>query len=486
MGAESFSDLPRPEPLKVGFETYLSPFTYRYGTDQMRQNWSQKSFWQKVRDVWIAVAEVQKEAGLVTQGQLDDLKAHKDELSVERIWQIERHPELGTGHDVAAAIAEYSEVAQEGGKILHQGLTSEDPLSNAEIILIQEAFGIIRPKLVGTLRAFGGQVVKYKDLVCMGYTHLQAAEPTTMGYRFAKYAQDLLIDLKLLDFIRPMIKAKGIKGPVGTSGSITEVLEGTDMSIEEHETAVMEKLGLSAVTIADQTYPRKFLLLTEVVLANIGQSLHRFALDLQVLQSSFVDEVSEPRRRGQVGSSAMPWKQNPINSENIDSLTEELPGELLSSWMTAAFVTLERTLRDSAGKRSWLPESFLIVDEALTRTERVVKGLVVHENSVRRNLERFAPFAASSIVLEELVKAGMDRKEAHAILLESGEAAVEAVREGKPNPIKDLLLADTRIISLVGEKGVAKAFEVIYRHTGDASQKCVDFLEKELYPAVNG
>lgn len=469
-----------PEPFKAGFDTYLSTKTYRYGTGPMRRIWSQNRFWGGVRNVWIAAAETQQEIGLTTQEQVDDLRQHRDELSVERIFQLERQ----VGHDVAGAISEYSEVAPAGGEKLHQGMTSEDVLSNTEVIQIHESFDIIRPKLLGTLEAFGGQIDKHKNTVCMGYTHLQAAEPTTMGYRFAKYAQDLLVDLSVLDAVKPMIKGKGIKGAVGTSASFVDMLEGTGMTAEEHERKIMEKLGIDPVTISDQTYPRKFLLLTEQVLSGIGQSLHRYALDLQILQSSFIDEVSEPRGRGQIGSSAMPHKQNPINSENIDAITEELPGELFSAWMTSANITLERTLRDSAGKRSWLPESFLIVDEALTRAERVTRGLVVHENSVRTNLEKFAPFSVTEIILGELVKAGMDRKEAHEILVGHAETAVEAKRSGMPNPMKDLILKDERITSLINPKNIEQSFEDILTHVGDAPQRCENFLKNELYPAI--
>lgn len=471
---------PAPGSFKAGFETYLSPFTFRYGTGEMREIWSQENFWVTVRHIWIAVAEAQQEAGLVTKEQVSDLMGHYDEISVERIFQLEKEK----GHDVAAAIAEFSEVAPVGGEILHQGLTSEDVLSNAEIIQIHESLGLVRTKLVAVLGVFGKQIDRYKDLVCMGYTHLQAAEPTTMGYRFARYAQDLLVDLKLLDAVKPLIKGKGIKGAVGTSASFAEILKGTGMSIEEHERKVMERFGIEAASISDQTYPRKFLFLTESILSSVGQSLHRFALDLQILQSSSIDEVSEPRRKGQISSSAMPHKHNPVNAENIDSLTEMLPGKAFSAWMTSAYVTLERTLRDSAGKRSWLPESFLIVDEALRRTERVVQGLVVHEHSVETNLKFFAPFCVTEIILAELTKAGMDRKEAHELLVEHAETAVEAKRRGLPNPMRRLLLADKRVTSLLSRKSVKQAFEEIFTHVGNAPQKCVDFLKNELHPAI--
>lgn len=480
MGIPERSGQPAPDSYRVGYETYLSPFTFRYGSPEMRRIWSQNNFWRRVRDVWIAVAAVQHEAGLVSEEQLEDLKTHRDDLSVERIFALERE----TGHDVAAAIREFREVAPVGGEVLHWGMTSEDVLSNAETAQIHEAFDIVRLKLVGTLGALGRQIETHKDLVCMGYTHLQAAEPTTMGYRLAKYAQDLLIDLRLLDFVRPLIKGKGVKGAVGTSASFAEILAGNEMSVEDHERRIMEQLDMEAVSISDQTYPRKFLLLTENVLSGVGQSLHRFALDLQVLQSSPMDEVSEPRRKGQVGSSAMPQKQNPIHSENIDSLTEMLPGESLSAWMTAAFITLERTLRDSAGKRSWLPESFLIVDEALSRAERVARGLVVHENSVRRDLELSAPFCVTEIILADLVRAGMDRKEAHEILVGHAERAVDTKRLGLPNPMKELLLADEKITSRLGEAVVEEAFEKVFTHVGDAPKRCMDFLNNELYPAI--
>ncbi len=462
-----------------GFETYLSPFTYKYGSKEMRQNWSQVKFWSNVRSIWVAAAKTQSEVNLVSDIQFADLAVNFQSLSVGRILELEKEK----GHDGAGAIAEYSEVAPIGGEIVHQGMTSEDVLSNAEVMQVQEAFDLLRPKLTGVLEAFGKRIDENKDLVCMGWTHLQAAEPTTMGYRFAKYAQDLLIDLKFLNSVKGEVKGKGIKGAVGTSASFEKMLEGTGMTVEEHEQKIMGRLGIDYVSISDQTYPRKSLFLTGAALGSIGQSLHRFALDLQILQGSAIDEVSEPRRKGQIGSAAMPHKANPINAENIDSITEELPGHLFSAWMTGAFVTLERTLRDSAGKRSCLPESFLIVDEALTRAERIVSGMEIHEDSIRTNLKKFAPYMVTEIVLGELVKTGMDRKKAHEILVGHAETARNNVRSGKPNNMRDLLFGDKRMDVLpVGT--ISQAFESIFTHVGNAPSKCTAFLEKELYPAI--
>ena len=470
----------RPAPFKAGFETYQSVFTYRYGSPEMRKIWSRQNFWLNVRDVWIAVAEAQQKAGIVTPEQVKDLKEHRNDLSVERIDQLEKEK----GHDVAAAIAEYSEVAPIGGEILHNGMTSEDALSNAEIKQIHDSFDILRPKLVGTLEAFGAQIDKNKGLICVGWTHLQAAEPTTMGYRFAKYAQDLVDDLKILNFMKPMIKGKGIKGSVGTSASFGEIFEGTNMTAERQEEFVMKKLGIEPAGITDQTYPRKGALTAESILLQIGQSLHRFALDIQILQSSAIDEVSEPRRKGQIGSSAMPHKQNPINSENIDSLTELLPGQTFAAWMTAAYITLERTLRDSAGKRSSIPESFLIIDEALERTKKIISGIVIHDNSIKTNMDRFGPFFATEIIMAKLVEAGMDRMEAHSILVELSEKAIDAKREGKPNPLQELATSDKRITKFIGEDEVRESFDKVRKHVGNAPQKCEEFLEKELNPII--
>ncbi len=483
-GHEKLFALPEPPSLSLGFETYNSPYAYRYGSKAMKENWSQNKFWLNVQDFWVATAEVQQEVGLVTQEEVDDLKAHRGELRVERIFQFEQDPDVGTRHDVAAAIAAYAEKAPIGGKKLHLGETSEDPLGAAEIMQINEGFEIIDGKLNSNLLAMADRIEKHKDLKAMGFTHLQIAEPTTYGYRFAKYAQDMLMDKEFMGYVRGMIKAKGVKGPVGTSGALEELLASTGMTPEEHEKRIMDKLGLDFVTVSDQTYPRKMLFLTEAALASVAQTLHRYTLDLQLLSSAFVMEVSEPYRKGQTGSSAMPHKKNPINSENAGSITEPLAGHLTSAWQTGAFVTLERTLRDSAGKRSWLPESFLAVDEALTRTERVTKGLIVRDRVIDANLRKYAPFAATERVLTKLTDAGMGRPEAHEILVGLSEQAMEAVGSGEPNPMYDLVLGEPRITSLIGEEAAASSFDEILEHVGNAPRLCEKFLQEELYPAI--
>lgn len=484
-GRDKLFALPQPDPARFGYETFLSPYTYRYGSPQMRRNWSQKNFWLNVRDFWIATAEVQQEAGLVTQEEVEDLRNHRNDISVERIFQFEGDREVGTRHDIAAAIAEYSEVAKIGGRILHQGETSEDPLGSSEMMQIFEGFNILEPKINGTLGALGERVDKHKNLACMGFTHLQTAEPTTYGHRFAKYAQDLLMDKELTDFIKKdILAAKGVKGAVGTSAALEDLLEGTGMTPEQHESRIMKKLGLPFVPISDQTYPRKMLFMTEVALSSIAQTLHRYTLDLQILSSAFVMEVSEYYRPGQIGSSAMPHKKNQINSENVCSIAETLPGDLMSAWQTGAYVTLERTLRDSAGKRSWLPQSFLAIDEALTRGERITRGLIIRDRVIDANLRKYGAFAATEIVMDKLIKSGMPRNEAHEILVDLSEVALESVGAGEPNPMPALMLGNDQIVEKIGVSGVTSSFDEILEHIGNAPEQCEKFLQNELYPAI--
>jgi adenylosuccinate lyase len=478
------SVLSLPKRLQLGFETYLSVFSYRYGSEKVRGIWSQNHYWSLFRKVEIANAESLMEAGVVSKEQVEDLKSASDDLFVERIFQWERDRQHGTGHDATAGVKEFAEVAPVGGAILGHGLTSEDRFSNVEEIQIKESFEVIDERLIEVLKAFAPLIDKYKERVCVAYTHLQAAEPTTVGYRFAKYAQDFTMDLEFLRYINSVIKGKGIKGAVGTQAAHEAILENTGLTPQEHEQRVMEKLGLEATMITDQTSPRKYLLFTAMALTSIAQSAHRLGLDMQILQSTAFDEVSEPVRKGIKGSSAMPHKKNPINWENVCSLSEEVVKNIFSAWQNSAYVTLERTLRDSAGKRSWLPEGFLAVDEILTRVARLVENMQVHDVVIANNFKKVAPYMATEILLARLTEAGMNRQEAHSVLVEDAEEAVRIVREGRKNPLRRIVLEDQRIVSVLGEKGVKKAFRDIYHHVGNAPQMCTDFLEQKLKPLL--
>ncbi|MGB2731761.1 MAG: lyase family protein, partial [Microgenomates group bacterium] len=291
-----------------------SPLRRRYGSDEMKKIWDPQNLWLKVRDVWVANARAQKGAGLVRPAELRDLIKHRSEIDIDDIERREmdrtyRDEVTGeskyTGHDVIAAIAEFGERATVGSRIIHQGMTSEDALSNAEMGLIHESFDLLERRIVDVLARFAGHIDNYKDMVCMGYTHLQAAEPTTVGYRMARYAQDFLNDLHLIQTVRPLLKTKGMKGTVGTSASYSALLEGTGLTVEDFEKQVMEELGLEAVLISAQTYPRKFTYLAMTMLASVGQSAHQFATDTKLLQFSDVNQAAEARDKEDLGSSYM-------------------------------------------------------------------------------------------------------------------------------------------------------------------------------------
>jgi len=452
-------------------EVYLSPFAWRYGSPEMRRVWSEEYKRRLWRRVWVALAEAQHEAGLVSEAELADLRAHQDEVDIARAHQIEAE----VRHDLVAELKTYAEQCPLGGGKLHLGATSADIQDNADILRIKEALRLVRKRLVALLEALADQIERYQDLPAMGYTHLQPAEPTTLGYRLCQYAQDLLLDLRNLDDLARSLRAKGLKGAVGTSASYARLLAGSKMTPAELERRVMERLGLEAAPVATQVYPRKqdFLLLS--ALASVAQSLHKFAFDLRVLQAPPFGELSEPFAEKQVGSSAMPFKRNPVTAEKICSLARFVAALPQVAWHNAALSLLERTLDDSAGRRLILPQAFLAVDEMLLAARRIVKGLVVHKKGVARNLAAYGTFAATEALLMELVKAGADRQEMHERIRAHTMAAWEALQRGKGNPLIESLSGDGRIRAYLPPGRVRELLDA-RGYVGDAPARCREFL----------
>ena len=421
--------------------TYLSPFTWRYGSQEMRRIWSEVHRRRLWRRIWVALAQAQHEAGLVTAEQVADLEAHQDDVDLERAAQLEAE----LRHDLMAELRTFAEQCPVGGPILHLGATSEDVKDNADVLRMRESLDLIRRRLVDLLLALADRIEETADLACMGYTHLQPAEPTTVGYRLAQYGQDLLADLEAVDRLRASLRGKGLKGAVGTSAAYAQLLQGTGWTPADLERRVMELLGLEPFPVATQVAPRKQEWRVVTALAGIAQGLHRFAFDLRLLQSPPLGEWSEPFGRRQVGSSAMPFKRNPINAENICSLARYVASLPAVAWENAAGSLLERTLDDSANRRLILPGAFLATDEMLTRATRLVRGLVLDREAIERNLTAYGTFAATERLLMELVKAGADRQAMHEVLRVHSMVAWEAVRRGQPNPLPDRLAADPRL-----------------------------------------
>ena len=332
------------------------------------------------------------------------------------------------------------------------------------------------------LLAFARRIDETASAATMAFTHLQPAEPTTTGYRLAQYAQDLWLDWGELSRLRASLRGKGFKGAVGTSASYGELLAGTGLTPEELERRIMGTLGLEAVPVATQTYPRKQDYAVLSALAGLAQSLYKFAFDLRMLQSPPIGEWAEPFGARQVGSSAMPFKRNPIDAENIDSLARQLAALPRVAWDNAAHSLLERTLDDSANRRSVLPEAFLIADELLLRGGKLIDGLQIDAAASARLLAAYGPFAATERLLMLATRRGGDRQALHEVIREHSLRAWAAVREGRANPIVELLCADTRITGYV-PSDEARALLDASRYVGDAPQRAREFaamLRREL------
>jgi len=422
-------------------ETYLSPFTWRYGSAEMRALWSEVGKRRLWRRVWVALAAAQAEFGLVTPEQVEDLRAHQDDVDWERAQEIEAE----LRHDLMAEVRAYAEQCPVGGAIIHLGATSMDIEDNADALRLRQALLLVRQRLEAVLSALAERIEAEADTVIMAYTHLQPAEPTTLGYRLSLYAQDLLEDYYAVDQTLTAIRGKGFKGAVGTSASYQQLLEDRGVSSRELEERVMAQLGLLAYRVTSQTYPRKMDYQVLSVLAGIAQSASKFALDLRLLQSPLSGELAEPFGQHQVGSSAMPFKRNPVASETICSLARVVAGLPRIAWDNAALSALERTLDDSANRRSVLPEAFLAVDEILSRMAGIVRGLRLGREAMERNLAAYGPFAATEPLLMMLVKAGADRQAMHERIRQAAMTAWEAVQRGEDNPLPDLLSTDAEI-----------------------------------------
>lgn len=465
---------------------YHSVFSYRYGSKEMRRTWSEGHKTELMADVWIAVAAAQHKVGLVTDEELNDLVDHKPDF-VARIDEVldremNRKNTKYKGHDIVAAISVYSEVAPIGARVIHRGLTSEDVLSNVEAIQMIESIQLVNERMKRVLARFGDKVEEYKDLPALGLTHLQAAEPVSLGLRLAVFAQDFLTDFDKVQSLG--IKGKGIKGPVGTSAEVDEILKGTGMSPKLHEQVAMQKLDLDAYPVTGQTAPRKSIVDVLGVLAGIGTSAKRFGMNMRLYQSSLFNELAEPRDPNDVGSSAMPHKRNPRHSENIMSLSRGIKLALLEAEEIAEEVPAERGIDDSAGKRAFLPEAFLRADEVLRRVESIVDGLVVHKSSLWRNLHNFALFTTAGPILSLVTREGANREEMHKKLFELAGQAYESLSKTGVNNFGELVKADEDLSKYATDEQIQEIIDTAEVKFGTAPGDCDNFLENYLRPAL--
>ena len=457
--------------LPMSFSSYLSPFSWRYGSDEMRRLWSEEHKRRLWRRIWVALAETQSEFGLVTPAQVEDLRYHADEVNVERSLAIEAE----IHHDLMAEVKVFAEQCPVGGGIIHLGATSMDIEDNADALRVRAALDLVLASLAKLLVRFAELIEQYADTPVIAFTHLQPAEPTTLGYRLAMYAQDLLEDFQELRKQKAECRGKGFKGAVGTSASYAELI-GAD-NLADFESRLSEKLDLPFFDIASQTYPRRQDYAVVNALASLAASLHKFAFDLRLLQSPPIGELSEPFGSKQVGSSAMPFKRNPIRAEKIDSLARYLAGLPRLAWDNAAHSLLERTLDDSANRRILLPESFLAADEILRTARDVLAGLRFDADAAARNLAVYGPFAATERLLMSLVKAGAGRGSAHEAIRVHSLAAWDAIRHGDANPLVESLIHDAGLQKILSEEKMRAALDYA-GYVGDAPTRARELAKK--------
>ena len=448
--------------------TYASPFSWRYGRAELRELFSEGERRRLWRAVWVALARSQSRSGLVTAAELDDIAAHAGEVDIPAAHAIERE----IGHDLMAEIRVFASQAKIGGGKIHLGATSMDIEDTVETYRMRRGLALLGDSLHALLGGFAARIERYAHLVCMGYTHLQPAEPTTVGYRLAVYAQDLLIDDAQLRTAFGALTAKGIRGAVGTSASYERLLRGSGRRARDQEADVLGEFDLTARDVSTQTYPRKLDYLVLSSLAGLGASLSKFAADMRILSSPGFGELFEPFGAKQVGSSAMPFKRNPVLSERIDSLARLLVGYADTAWQNAATNYLERTLDDSANRRTILPEAFLCADELLSLARKIVDGLRVDERRITQNLRTYGPFAGSEAVLMEAVKAGGDRQDLHESIRDNAMIAYDRLADGGDNPLSQLLSADERLTRHLDPAEIRSLLDPT-DHIGDAPERAL-------------
>lgn len=458
---------------------YENPLITRYASVEMSEVFSDKTKIQLWRKLWIALAESEKELGLnITDEQIAELKKYEFDIN----WETAQEREKIVRHDVMAQIYAYGEQAKRAKPIIHLGATSCYVTDNAEIIMIHRALEIIKKKLITLIDKLSKFALKYKDLVTLGFTHFQAAQPTTVGKRATLWLQDLILDCNNLDFLIDNIKLRGVKGTTGTQASFLSLFNGDSEKVIKLEKLVLRKLGYkSAYGVTGQTYTRKFDYSVLSVLSMIAQSAYKFANDLRLLQH--LKEVEEPFEKGQVGSSAMAYKRNPMRSERICALSRFVISLPINASITTSTQWFERTLDDSANKRIVIPQAFLALDGILNLYLNIAENMVVYENVIKKHLDSELPFMATEEILMECVSKGGDRQELHERIRQHSQlSAMEVKQKGKDNDLLKRIADDPMFDSI---KDTLDTLLDPKKFAGRAAEQVVEFYNNEVKPLID-
>jgi adenylosuccinate lyase len=430
------------------------------------------------RRLWVALAETEKELGLhITDQQIAELRAHVDDINFEEAAEKERE----IRHDVMAHVYAYGLQCPGARGIIHLGATSCYVTDNADLILYRKALGLIREKLVKAIGNLAAFAKEHAALACLGYTHLQVAQPVTMGKRACLWIQDLMLDLHDLEYVMDSLKLLGSKGTTGTQASFLSLFGGDHRKCRALDAIIAEKMGFAATyAVTGQTYPRKEDSRILGVLSGIAQSAHRLGSDIRLLQH--MRELEEPFEKSQVGSSAMAYKRNPMRSERICSIARYVIADALNPAMTASTQWLERTLDDSANRRIAIPEAFLAVDAILSLIINVTDGMVVYPAVIARRLREYLPFIATENLLMAGVQAGGDRQALHERIRVHSMEASRRMKEG--DGVCDLIerLAGDPAFGVTAEALEALMDPALY--IGRAPEQVREYLENEVEPAL--
>lgn len=430
---------------EIGTDRYISPLSERYASREMQYIFSQDMKFRTWRRLWIALAETEKELGLMENGKpritdemIEELKAHKDDIN----YDVARERERIVRHDVMSHVYAYGQQCPKAAGIIHLGATSCYVGDNTDIIIMTEGLKLVRKKLINVINELSKFANRYKAQPTLAFTHFQPAQPTTVGKRATLWIQEFMLDLEDIEHVISTMKLLGSKGTTGTQASFLELFDGDQERIDRIDPMIAEKMGFeSCYPVSGQTYSRKVDTRVANVLAGIAASAHKMSNDIRLLQH--LKEVEEPFEKTQIGSSAMAYKRNPMRSERIASLSRYVMIDALNPAITSATQWFERTLDDSANKRLSIPEGFLAVDGVLDLCLNVVDGLVVYPKVIEKHMMAELPFMATENIMMDAVKKGGNRQELHEKIRTLSMEAGKNVKElGLDNNLLELIAAD--------------------------------------------
>jgi len=459
-------------------DRYENPLITRYASEEMVRIFSPDVKFKTWRALWIALAEAEKELGLsISDEQIDEMKRFKDQINYEEAEKRERE----TRHDVMAHVYAYGLQCPKAKPIIHLGATSAYVGDNTDIIVMKQALMLIRDKLVDLMHRLGNFALKYKSLPTLGFTHFQAAQPTTVGKRASLWLQDFYFDFLACERLIEELPLLGVKGTTGTQASFVELFEDDMEKVKKLDQIVVEKMGFKkAVAVSGQTYTRKIDFTVLSMLSGIGQSVHKMTNDIRLLQH--LKEVEEPFESKQIGSSAMAYKRNPMRSERAASLARFVINLAGNAADTASTQWFERTLDDSANRRIVIPQAFMAADGMLDICRNIAAGLVVHEKVINQHIMSEIPFMATENILMEAVKKGGDRQELHERIRQHSMAAGSRVKdEGLDNDLLLRIAEDEAFgLTLDDIKDLLKP----ENYVGRAPEQTQEFIEDYIKPVI--